>query len=505
MAVAESTVKTPIASRQTWWSRPAAPLLVIAAAQLAIHLAGNGAYGFHTDELYYIASGQHLSLGYVDFPPVTPLLARINTAIFGFSPWTLRLFPALSGAAMVFLTGMCALELGANRRFAILASSVALLSPYLLATWLFQTVEFDELTWLIAIYLLLRIVRTNDSRLFILLGLDLGIGIETKFTILALWVSIAIAVVVSPGLRRLLRTRYPWIGLIVAVLCALPNVGWQIANGFPTLTYVANHRTDIAQSGGIAFFVGLLALLIGPLWLPLFIAGFVALIRHPTFRPMGVVAATAILLFLPDGKPYYPGPVVPLVLAAGCVAVGAITSPTLRRWITGLVVAGGILEAVVLLPVVLPIIPPPSMHSSGIDKVNPDYANTVGWPEMTAQVGAVYNSLSPERRAQTAILTAIDGQAGAIDIYGGSEHLPQAISPHLSFWYWKPTGLNPTTLVTVGYQPSDLAFLCGEITQAGTVVIPYSVDNLNQGAPILICTNLRESLDAAWPVLQNFG
>jgi hypothetical protein len=145
------------------------------------------------------------------------------------------------------------------------------------------------------------------------------------------------------------------------------------------------------------------------------------------------------------------------------------------------------------------------MHKYGIDKVNPDFANTVGWPEMTTQVGAVYNALPPAQRAQTAILASIDGQAGAIDIYGGSEHLPQAISPHLNFWYWKPASLDPTTLVTVGYKPSELTFLCGTITSAGTVTIPDSVDNLNQGTPILVCTDLRESINVAWPALRNFS
>ncbi|HET7380499.1 MAG TPA: hypothetical protein VFJ24_10695, partial [Gaiellales bacterium] len=92
-----------------------------------------------------------------------------------------------------------------------------------------------------------------------------------------------------------------------------------------------------------------------------------------------------------------------------------------------------------------------------------------------------------------------------IDLYGAPYRLPEAISPHLSFWYWKPAGLNPSILITVGYSPSDLSFLCGSIVQAATVTIPYSVDNLSQGSPILVCTNLRESLDAAWPRLRNFS
>jgi hypothetical protein len=502
-AIAGSTVNAGAARRR--WQHPTAALLVVAAVKLAIDLAANGVYGFHTDELYYILSGQHPAFGYVDFPPVTPLLAWLNTSLFGISPWTLRLFPALTGAAVVFLTGMCARELGGGRWMAILASVLALLSPYLLATWLFQTVEFDDLTWVTAIYLLLRILRTGDRRLFVLLGVDLGVGIETKVTILGLCTAIVVAVLVSRDLRSFLRTRYPWIGMLIALAVAAPNVGWQIANGYPTLVYIANHRADIAQSGGIATFLELFLLCIGPLLLPLWIAGLLLLFRDQRLRPMGVLTVVAILLFLPEGKAYYPAPTIPLVLAAGCVAVGRIVSPVRRRWVVGLVVAGGLLEVAVLSPIILPVIPPSSLHKYGIDKLNPDFANTVGWPQMTAQVGAVYNGLPPAQRERTAILTSIDGQAGAIDIYGSREHLPQAISPHLSFWYWKPANLDPTTLVTVGYSPSELAFLCGTMTSAGTVIIPDSIANLNQGTPILVCTNLRESINAAWPTLRNFS
>jgi len=169
------------------------------------------------------------------------------------------------------------------------------------------------------------------------------------------------------------------------------------------------------------------------------------------------------------------------------------------------VLGAGLLESVVLLPIMLPIVPPASMHATGIDMKDPDFAATVGWPQMTEQVGAVFSALPPTQRATTSILASIDGEAGAIDIYGSREHLPQAISPHLTFWFWKPPDLVATTLVTVGYDPSDLAFLCGTITRAGTVTIPYSVVNLETGAPILVCTHLRESINAAWPALQNFS
>jgi Dolichyl-phosphate-mannose-protein mannosyltransferase len=495
-----------VAAVRRWWDRPTAPLLVIAAVKFVIHLATNGVYGFQRDEMYYVISGQHPALGYVDYPPVTPMLAWLNTSIFGISPWTFRLFPALAGALVVFLAGMCAREIGAGRGIAILASLVTLMSPLLLgANWLFQTVTFDQLTWLIAIYLLLRILRTGDGRLFILLGIDIGVGLETKLTILALCAGIVAAVLVSRDLRPFLRTRYPWIGLVIAAALFAPNVAWQIANAFPSLTYVRNHSADIANGGGILTFIADFILYTGPLILPLWIAGLVFLFRHQRLRPMGVLTAVAILVLLPEGKAYYPAPTIPLVLAAGCVAVGGIVSSTRRRRVTALVVGGGFIQLAVLLPVILPVVPTSSLHSLNLDKLRQDFADTVGWPEVASQVAAVYNALPVSQRATASILTSNYGEAGAIDIYGGRDHLPQAISAHLTFWYWKPANLDATTLVTVGFNPGDIAFFCGTVTRAGTVRMPDSVANQEAGTPILVCTHLRESINAAWPSLRSFN
>ncbi len=497
---------TIIAALRRYWRRPTAPLLVIAAVKFAIHLATNGVYGFQRDEMYYILSGQHPALGYVDYPPVTPMLAWLNTSIFGISPWTFRLFPALAGAAVVFLAGMCAREMGAVRGIAILASLVTLMSPLLLgANWLFQTVTFDQLTWLIAIYLLLRILRTGDGRLFILLGADIGVGLETKLTILALCAGIVAAVLVSRDLRPFLRTRYPWIGLMIAVALFIPNVAWQIANAFPSLTYVRNHSADIASSGGVPAFVADFILYIGPLILPLWIAGLVFLLRHHALRPLGVLTVVSILVLLPEGKAYYPAPTIPLLLAAGCIAVGRIVSLTRRRRVTGLVIGGAFVQLAVLLPVILPVVPTSSLHTFNLDKLRQDFADTVGWPELASQVAAVYDALPASQRSTASILANNYGEAGAIDIYGGRNHLPQAISAHLTLWYWKPANLDPSTVVTVGFNPPDIAFFCGTITRAGTVRMPDSVVNQEAGTPILVCTHLRESIDAAWPSLRSFN
>jgi hypothetical protein len=118
---------------------------------IALHLATNSTLGFHTDELYYLDSGRHLAFGYVDFPPIVPLLARLETGLIGVSRWDLRLLPTVLGGFMVALSGLYVRRLGGSLRLQGLALLAAVAAPYFLgANWVFQTVTFDEMTGMVA-------------------------------------------------------------------------------------------------------------------------------------------------------------------------------------------------------------------------------------------------------------------------------------------------------------------------------------------------------------------
>src|SRR5438093_4438407 len=106
-----------------WWRRsPGAPLIAIVAAKAAVTLATDNRYGYHRDELYYVVSGHHLALGYVDFPPVTPVLARVTEAVFGRSLIGLRVPALLAGVAVVLLTAGMARHVGGSARAQWLAA-----------------------------------------------------------------------------------------------------------------------------------------------------------------------------------------------------------------------------------------------------------------------------------------------------------------------------------------------------------------------------------------------
>src|SRR3954466_15183079 len=87
---------------------------IIAAAFVVIELAFSAGYGFQQDELYFIQAGRHLAFGYVDQPPMAPLLTRLATMVGGIHPTAVRTLPALAGGAIVVLAARQAALFGAG-------------------------------------------------------------------------------------------------------------------------------------------------------------------------------------------------------------------------------------------------------------------------------------------------------------------------------------------------------------------------------------------------------
>jgi 4-amino-4-deoxy-L-arabinose transferase-like glycosyltransferase len=477
----------------------------LAAVKLAVHLAVAGRYGWHRDELYYAATGRHLALGYPDFPPVTPLLARLSEVLFGESLAGFRVLPALAGAVMVVLAGLAARELGGGPAAQVLAGLAALCSPMLLgANAMFQTVSFDQLAWVVVLWLFARLLRTGDRRWWLAVGAAVGVGLETKFTMLTLALGIAVGVLATPA-RRDLRTPWPWLGAGIALLLLAPNLAWQVGNGWPTLEFLHHQTAEVAAEESPLTFLGDTLLLAGPLALPLCLVGWWVLWSRIRFRalawaclvPPAVVLAT-------QAKAYYVGPLYPLLLAAGSVGVEALAARRGRPWLLKAVAAGLLVGGLVAAPIALPVLPTSRTVDLGLAGVREDWAEMLGWPELAATVAAARDRLPPSQRDRAAIVAGNYGEAGAIDRYGPRLGLPPATSGHNGYWSWAGDGRPGAPLVAVGIPVERLAGLCDGARQVATLDNPRRVPNEERGQPVVTCQSTRMPL-RAWPPLRHLG
>ncbi|MGH9725408.1 MAG: glycosyltransferase family 39 protein [Candidatus Acidiferrales bacterium] len=391
----------------------AAILLLVGVAFLAVHVATNGQYGFHRDELQTLDDARHLDLGFVAYPPITPLLGRLELMLFGTSLVGFRLLAAVAVSIGMVLAGLIAKELGGTRHTQILAAVATGISPVSLAqAAVFQYVSFDFL-WGVAItYFLVRLAKSEDPRWWVAIGAVLGLGMETRYTMGFLALGIAGAVLLTSA-RRFLRSGWLWAGVAVSVLVFMPNLVWQARHDFTSLTFLSHiHARDIREGRTGGFFPAQLVLCVNIATAPLTILGlWFYLFREQgrRYRLLGWVFVVAFVLFaLARARFYYSAPLYPMLLAAGSVAFGAWLShlrPAWSRSVYGIqwaaILAGGVAFALLLMPVA----PIGSAVWKITSKVHDQFREEVGWPDLAQTVASVYRSLSPQERATTGILT----------------------------------------------------------------------------------------------------
>jgi 4-amino-4-deoxy-L-arabinose transferase-like glycosyltransferase len=504
-ATGMTTATTATIATRSGGRRVLLALLGLAAVKVAVHLATAGRYGWHRDELYYAAAGRHLAFGYPDFPPLTPLAARVSEALFGGSLAGFRVLPALAGAVMVVLAGLLARELGGGPAAQLLAGLAALCSPMLLgANAMLQTVSFDQLAWVVVLFLLARLLASGDPRWWLAVGAAVGVGLQTKFTMLTLALGIAVGVLATP-LRRQLRTPWPWLGGGIALAVLAPNLVWQAVNGWPTLEFLDRQSAEIAAEESPLTFAGQTLLLAGPPALALLAGGLWVLWSRARFRALGWACLVPPLVVLAtQAKAYYVGPLYPVLLAAGAVGVESLAArrgrPRLVKAAAVAVLAGGLLAA----PFTLPLLPTRQMVDAGLAEAREDWAEMLGWPELAGTVAGVWHRLPPAERARASIVTRNYGQAGAIDRFGPELGLPSATSGHNGYWFWAGDGRPGGPVVAVGWSVAELAGLCDGARQVATLDNPDGVDNEERGAPVVLCPAAELPL-RSWPALRHFN
>jgi hypothetical protein len=515
------------------------PLLVLICLKFLVHLLLSGRYGYYRDELYYLVCGSYLDLGFVDHPPLVPAVASFVQGTLGDSLAALRLLPAFAGAGLVLMTGLMARQMGGGRQASTLAGLAVFAAPLFLRSHSMLTpAAFEGLFWAAACCLLLAQMkpRAEDppSWTWLALGLLLGLGTLNRYSLLLLVASVLGGILLAPSSRRAFalsrNVRTAGAGIVLALVILLPNLIWQIQQGWPTLEFWRNLQRGILSGVSLGEFAAGQLFFLNPLAAPLWLAGLVWVFKDQEGRRFKAFGWSYILLLLffalAKGKVYYLGPAYPVLLAAGAVALekrfrfpaGARywAKPILTLWV-GLWLGW----AAWVAPLVLPLLPLEKVESraravtlghKGAAVLAGHFFDMFGWPELATHMARHWQDLTPQERAGGLVLAGNYGEASALNVFGRKQGLPFVFCGHNHYYLWGlgnfprktpeiPPGHRDGTgsvCLALGVARSHLEWVFDEVEKVSE--IPNDQGSYyERNLPVYLCRQPRLPWKDAWP------
>jgi hypothetical protein len=493
------------------WAGDIAILIYIALATVVVHVLTGGRYGFHRDELATLDDARHLAWGYIAYPPITPFFGRVSLTLFGTSLAGFRFFAAVAEAGAVVLTGLMAREMGA-RRGAQLVAALAAVPACIGGGVLMQYISFDYFFWVLAAYFMVRLLKSGDARWWLGIGGAIGLGMMSKYT-MAFFAAGIVAAVILTDARRFLKSKWLWCGVALSLVIFLPNLIWQARHHFISLDFLRTiHARDIRIGFTDYFFPRQLAATL--LALPLWLAGFYFCMFSRSgrkYRALGWMFLVPLVIFtIVKARGYYFAPAYPMLYAAGSVwAQEWITS--VRAQSARIVRVAGwtalAIDIAVVSVIALPIAPINSWWGRIATKINGNFRDAIGWPELVQTLAQIRSSLPEAERERTAVLAANYGEAGAVNLLGPQYGLPPVISGGNSFWAHGYGDPPPETVIVVGFSRPFVERNFASCQLVAKIWNEFGVENeeTRDHPDIFVCRGLKQSWPDFWRSFQYFG
>ena len=479
-------------------------------------------YGYFIDEFYYLACADHLAFGYVDHPPLSIWLLWLVRGVWGDSLVALRIVPALAGAATVFLTGLLARRLGAGALGQGLAAAAVMAGSVYHITFGFYSMNaLSPLIWMAAFLLLVEIERRDEPRLWLLFGALAGIGLQNKHTFALLLAGLTAGVAITAA-RRHLRSGWLWSGAALAVVLIVPNLIWQVANGWPSLEFYRN--ADLFKNVATPPLEVLWqqVLVVNPGTLPIWLAGlgfFLVGQRGRSYRHLGWVYVVLLLLMLigQKSRPDRIASVYPLLFAGGATFLTGLWEQNRVRWMRWGLPAMLVLSGVALGPMGLPVLSPSTMAAytarlglvpqieQGKDTELPQwFADRTGWEQFVDDVAGVVDRLEPAERERAVILVPSYGQAGALELFGRARGLPPVYAAQNSYHAWGPPP-DPVgvAIVTGPFDEDTVRWMFETVDQVRIHDCRWCTP-WRDGIPIWVARGPRLPMADIWPRLKHY-
>jgi len=498
-------------------------LLAIASLRVALHLLTSAffAWGYTTDELYFLDSRDRLAWGYVDHPPLSVVALTGWTALLGDSLFAVRLVPALLAGVQVALTGILARELGGGRTAQALSALAVLVFPLSLAlTGSYQINGFDIVFWCVAFLLLLRIANGAGAGSWLALGFTVGLGLLNKYTLLWFGGGLLVGLLATPQ-RRWLATSWPWLGAALALALFSPHLVWQAQHDWPSVEFLRNKAANEIQYISPLRFA-LDQLKTTAVLAPLCIAGLAYLLVAREARPHRIagwlwLGVAGLLMFSGSGRSYYTAGSYPVLLAAGGVVLERLVDARGWRWLVPTLTGSFLVMGFYMVPFCMPVLSPEAfiawrsslpfaMPQQRVDDVAPlpiHFADRLHGPVVMDAISSAFATLAPHERQEVAIFTTGIDTAAAVSRWGPAAGMPRAIGGHNSYWLWGPGEASGDVVILAWPRDVDLSWWFADVERVAEFDCRYCQLRLKRQS-VYIGRRPRLSLAEAWPRLKDY-
>jgi len=216
------------------------------------------------DEAYYWNYKEHLSIGYLDHPPMVAWLIWLGTSVFGDNEFGVRIFSYLCGiATLYFVYRLSALVF--DKTSAYISLLLTSIIPFAAVTGFLATTDALQVTlWAACLYFIAKIVLKNSSYSWISLGLCIGLGLLSRYSMALIALSVVIFLCVNPPSRQWWKQPILYIAGIISLLIFSPTIYWNAQNEWSSFLFQTTRRLDKSTEFSTHYLLLHLIILLSP-------------------------------------------------------------------------------------------------------------------------------------------------------------------------------------------------------------------------------------------------
>ena len=236
------------------------------------------------DEAQYWDWSRNLDLSYYSKGPLVAYIIRASCAIFGDTMPAVRLPALVFGVCTLIVTYLLTRKLFQSDRIALGAVLLFHIVPMFVAGSVLMTIDPPYFfCWAIATYLLAIGIFDGKRWVWPLIGVAAGVGFLAKYAMLLWFVPMLITLAIDRPARPLLRTKWPWLAILISLLATIQVIVWNSRHDWVSFKHVST-QTGASHGhfelGNVLELVGGQIGILGPALFLFMVAGCVYAFRR---------------------------------------------------------------------------------------------------------------------------------------------------------------------------------------------------------------------------------